>query len=213
MPVSIDNKEYNVIVLKKNNKNTYIRINDNLDIVVTTNYFVSDKDIKKLICENEISIQKMILKKENKLSRDNDECIYLFGKKYYVIYGNLFKNIDIRDDKIFVLDEKHFNKYLNNLIKETFLNHLNKWYNIFEEKINYPKLKIRIMKTRWGVCNYVRETITLNTNLYKYDIACLDYVIIHELSHLIHHNHSNNFWCLVSKYCPNYKKIRKILRE
>ncbi len=209
----IDNKEYHVIVEKKNNKNTYIRINDNLDIVVTTNYLICDKSILELINKNEISIKKMILKKENKLLHDNNEWIYLFGKKYYVIYGNLFKTVDIRDDKIFVLDEKHFNKYLNNLIKETFLNHLNKWYNMFDEKIDYPKLKIRVMKTRWGVCNYVKRTVTLNLNLYKYDIECLDYVIIHELSHLIHHNHSSFFWELVYKYCPNYKIIRKKLRE
>ncbi len=69
------------------------------------------------------------------------------------------------------------------------------------------------MKTRWGVCNRASNTVTLNTNLIKYDISKLDYVIIHELSHFIHFNHSKAFWLTVSKYCPNYKIIRKELNS
>ena len=69
------------------------------------------------------------------------------------------------------------------------------------------------MKTRWGVCNTKTHIITLNKELYKYDIDCLDYVCIHELSHLIHPNHSKNFWQVVNKYCCNYKEIRKKLRD
>ena len=69
------------------------------------------------------------------------------------------------------------------------------------------------MTTRWGVCNKKTKTITLNSELIKYSIDKLDYVIIHELSHFIHFNHSKEFWLLVSKYCPRYKEIRKELRD
>ena len=80
---------------------------------------------------------------------------------------------------------------------------------------NLPKykLKIRKMKTRWGVCNTSTHNITLNQELYRYDIKCLDYVIVHELSHLIEANHSKKFWNIVEKYYPNYKAIRKQLRD
>ena len=54
---------------------------------------------------------------------------------------------------------------------------------------------------------------TLNYNLSKYDISCLDYVIVHELSHFIHPNHSSSFWDLVGKYYPKYKECRKMLKE
>ena len=87
------------------------------------------------------------------------------------------------------------------------------WYNKFEEKIPKPNLKIRTMKTRWGVCNRKSKTITLNTRLLEYDISCLDYVIVHELSHFIHPNHSSEFWNLVGKYYPKYKECRKMLKE
>ena len=69
------------------------------------------------------------------------------------------------------------------------------------------------MKTRWGVCNIRDNSVTLNTKLIEYDIEKLDYVIIHELSHFIHFNHSKAFWNQVSIYTPNYKQIRKDLKE
>ena len=77
----------------------------------------------------------------------------------------------------------------------------------------YPILKIRTMKTRWGVCNRKIKSVTLNFNLIKYDYDCLDYVIVHELSHFVHFDHSKEFWNTVSKYYPNYKIIQKKLKN
>jgi len=86
-------------------------------------------------------------------------------------------------------------------------------YNRFEEKIDFPNLRIRQMKTRWGVCNIKTKTVTLNSRLIEYKLEALDYVIVHELSHLIHFNHSRDFWNLVGKYVPNYKSLRSYLKE
>ena len=69
------------------------------------------------------------------------------------------------------------------------------------------------MKTRWGVCNIRDNSVTLNTRLIEYDIEKLDYVIIHELSHFIHFNHSKSFWKQVEKYTPDYKQIRNELKD
>ena len=69
------------------------------------------------------------------------------------------------------------------------------------------------MKTRWGVCNIISHTITLNLELMKRDISYLDYVIIHEMSHLIYGDHSSRFWALVEANMPNYKKYRDEMKE
>ena len=69
------------------------------------------------------------------------------------------------------------------------------------------------MKSRWGVYNKVNHSVTLNSKLIEYPVEILDYVIIHELSHVQHFNHSKDFWALVSKYCPEYKIRRKELKE
>ena len=60
--------------------------------------------------------------------------------------------------------------------------------------------------------NTSSKTITLNTELIHYRYECIDYVIVHELSHFYHKDHSVRFWNEVSKHYPNYKAIRKELR-
>lgn len=209
MKYTIQNKEYNVEIVHKNNKNTYIRIKDEETIYVTTSYFTTKKDIKRLLNNNVDSIIKMLEKTKKK--QQKNEMFYYLGNPYYVIY--MPSNFEINDNKIYVKDEKTLNKWLKNQILKIYTERLNYWYNIFEESIPYPKLKIRTMKTRWGVCNRRDNSVTLNSELIKYDLTKLDYVIVHELSHFIHFNHSKSFWCLVEKYSPNYKKIRKDLKE
>ena len=208
MQIKIDNKIYDIEITRKNNRNTYVRVK-NGKIVVTTNYLTNKNSILKLINDNSDSIIKMIDKDLKKIEKNDN--FYYFGKKYDVIYG--FKDIDISDDKIYVLDKKNLDKYINKNILDIFSNRLNYWYNVFEEKIPVPNLKIRKMTSRWGVCNIRNHNVTLNYNLFKYDMCCLDYVIVHELSHFIYPNHSKDFWNLVSKYYPKYKECRKMLKE
>lgn len=208
MNITINDKQYQVEIIRKNNKNTYIRVKQGI-IIVTTNYLVSKAQIIKLITDNQSSIIKMIEQDRKKQAKITD--FYYFGKVYDVIYG--FNDIEITDSKIYVKDEKSLNKYLKEQITDIYSQHLKYWVSIFEEKIPNPNLKIRKMTSRWGVCNIKNHNVTLNYMLYQYDISCLDYVIVHELSHFIHPNHSLSFWKLVSKYYPNYKECRKKLKE
>lgn len=208
MQIKIDDKCYDVEIIKKSNKNTYIRVKEG-KIIVTTNYLVSKDRIKKLINDNIGSIIKM-LKIDNK-KQDKLDNFYYFGKCYDVIYG--FNEIEFTDNKIYAPSSKELNKYVLNRLKDIYQERLDYWYNQFEEKIPIPNLKIRKMTSRWGVCNVKNHNVTLNYELSKYDITCLDYVVVHELSHFIHHNHSNEFWLLVGKYYPKYKEARKMLKE
>ena len=208
MKIVIDTKEYPIEIIKKNNKNTYIRVK-NGKIIVTTNYLTSTKTIQKLINDNLSSIKRMINSDLKKIERN--EKFYYFGKEYDVVLG--FSNLEINNDKIYAKDKKQLDKYILENIKTIYLERLKYFYNLFEEKIPVPNLKIRNMTSRWGVCNIKNHNVTLNYQLYKYDIKCLDYVIVHELSHFIHPNHSKDYWLLVSKYCPNYKKIKLLLKE
>lgn len=207
MTYVVNDIEYEVIIEKKNNKNTYIRIRDN-KIYITTNYFVSKSYIKNLLDKNYDVIKKMIEKNNQRLERNNK--FYYLNKEYDIIFVN-YCDIEISNNKIFVKSEDYLNKWLKKQIEIIFKERLDYIYNLFEERIPYPKLKIRKMKTRWGVCNK-NNSITLNSELIKYGYEQIDYVIIHELSHFIHFDHSKDFWNLVNKYCKNYKEIRKSLK-
>ena len=70
-----------------------------------------------------------------------------------------------------------------------------------------PTLSIRNMTSRWGSCIPTQNKITLNKNLIYAPWQCLEYVTLHEVSHLIEANHSKKFYDLVKKYIPNYKEI------
>lgn len=210
MKYVIDGIEYDVILVKKNNKNTYIRVKEDGKIYITTNYLVSKNYIKQLLDNNYQTIKKMI--ERNNIKQEKNKSFYFLGKKYDIIIVPTFE-IDITEDKIFVKSEDYLNKWLKKQIEKIYKERLDYIYNLYQEKIPYPKLRIRKMSTRWGVCNRSNNVVTLNSELIKYGIKQIDYVIVHELSHFIYFDHSKNFWLQVSKYCKDYKEIRKTLKE
>lgn len=200
----------NVKIIRKNIKHTYIRVKDG-NIIVTTNYLTPKIYINNLIKNNIENIEKML--KQDLKKQVKEKNFYLFGKKYNIIYNENINNIIIQEDNLIIKNQEQLNKYIDKLLITKYRSQIEYWYNKFEETIPIPNLKIRKMKTRWGVCNTKNNNITLNYYLYKYDIECLDYVIVHELSHFIEGNHSKKFWNIVEKYYPNYKEIRKKLNE
>ncbi len=211
MTYKIDGISYNVEIVKKKNKNTYIRVKENNIIYVTTGRFTTKNFVLKLLSENEKAIKKMIEKNNSKQKKEQD--FYLLGNVYDIIEVASLKKIEIVDNNVYIPNQKYLDKWLTKEINKLFNKRLEIMYELFTEDIPFPNLRIRTMKTRWGVCNRSNNTVTLNTNLYKYNIECLDYVIVHELAHFIHFDHSKNFWNVVEKYCKNYKKIRKMLKE
>ncbi|AFY03270.1 YgjP family zinc-dependent metalloprotease [Bdellovibrio bacteriovorus] len=81
-----------------------------------------------------------------------------------------------------------------------------------EMNLHPSQVKFREQKTRWGSCSS-RKVINLNWRLIVFTQEIIDYVIVHELAHLQHMNHSSHFWGLVEKYVENYKDIVKTMKE
>ncbi len=79
-------------------------------------------------------------------------------------------------------------------------------------QVNYRAIKISSAKTRWGSCS-ASGNITFSWRLITAPLEAVDYVVVHELAHLVHRNHSRQFWALVEKFCPHYKAIRKNLNS
>lgn len=211
MIYNIDGTDYKVVIERKNNKNLYIRVKEDLTVYVTANYLIPKSEIVKILNHNLDSLKKMIDKRLKE--QEKSAHIYYLGEKYDLVFSNIFKEVEVDHDKIYAKDQKMFDKWYKKEIKNTFEKHLAKIYNLFDEKIFFPTLRIRTMKTRWGVCNIKTKTVTLNSKLIEYKLEALDYVIVHELSHFIHFNHSKEFWNLVEKYIPNYRNIRSYLKE
>ncbi len=211
MQIEIDGIIYDVIVEKKSNKNMYLRVKEDLNIYVTTNYLTPNYLIKKFVNSNIPFIKKQIEKMEKRIENKLD--YYYLGEIINVVVIDNLKKTSFEDGKLYVKNKSEIDKWYKKQMKIVFKEHLDEIYSRFSERVPYPNLVIRKMSTRWGVCNKKLEKVTLNSELiYKYP-KYLDYVIVHELSHFIHFDHSKAFWELVSENCPDYKRLRKELQE
>lgn len=211
MNLCLEEKTYPVeIERKSSNKNTYIRVKKDLTILVTTNYFTKEKAIVNLLEENRTKIKSMIEIQEKKC--ENNAGFFYLGKKYEIVYVD-YCDISLGEERVFMNKTLNQDAWYKKQAQQIFKEHLDTVYNSFTRKIPYPGLRIRKMTTRWGVCNVRTKIITLNLELIKRDVKYLDYVIVHELSHLIHANHSKEFWSVVEENMPDYKKYRKEMKE
>ena len=211
MQLTYNNKDYEIVIeKKKTTRNTYIRVKKDLKVTVTTSIFTTTKSIEKLIYDNYERICKMIDFQEVK-AKNNMGFNYL-GKQYVVVYCDV-DDIEFSGDKVYMPHDFDIDKWYKKKAKDLFLERLDYNYNKFTRNIPYPKLRIRKMTSRWGVCNVRTHIITLNLELIKRDVAYLDYVINHEMSHLIYGDHSNRFWKLVEDNMPDYKKYREEMKE
>ena len=120
------------------------------------------------------------------------------------------ENVDFSDKIIQKeLKEAHFKA-----IKIEAKNYLPSRLEFLAKKFNfkYGNVALRNQKTRFGSCSF-QNNINLNINLMNYDFDVIDYVLIHELCHTRVKNHSDKFWTEVEKCCPNYKILRKKLKN
>lgn len=86
-------------------------------------------------------------------------------------------------------------------------------YGLFADRLKAkPFLKIRFMKTRWGVCHVTKNAITLNAALMEKPLAALEYVVAHEYTHLLYPNHQKEFHDHMAMIMPDYKERRKMLK-
>lgn len=79
--------------------------------------------------------------------------------------------------------------------------------------VNVRRILVQRMKTRWGGCNPSTGNIRLNTDLAKKPPECLEYILIHELAHLIEPTHSNRFLALMDKFMPHWRQIKDELNR
>ena len=215
-----------VTVEKKNIKNMYIRIQPpDGNVKVSAPLFVSDAEIIAFVKSKRewiLKKQKYILENDIKAPQKyvNGEKHPLWGKEYVLqlISNHNVKHVLVNENTIYlpvpqrstiekrkkILDE-FYREELKRAIPEV-LDKCSKIVGRTPKSINVRKMK------NWGNCKQDGR-ITLNLNLAKKDKECLEYVMIHELCHLIEFNHGKNFKKLMDKFCPDWKEIKKRLNE
>ena len=99
-------------------------------------------------------------------------------------------------------------------LKKEARNHLSSLTEYWAKKIgvSYGRISIRGQKTRWGSCSS-KGNLNYNYLLMLCPDEVAEYVVIHELCHRIHMNHSKRFWEKIEEFCPNYREARKWLKQ
>ncbi|MEI0538095.1 SprT family zinc-dependent metalloprotease [Brachyspira pulli] len=222
-----------IIIEYKRIKNIYIRVKPDLNIYVTAPKRVTKKYIYELIEKRKdwIEEKKEDIKKKSIYDISKKELvsgdeIYYLGRRY------LLKVVKSREENI-ILDGKMMYMYINIKEKEEFKNSdirrkhnlLDIWYKKEALKLFDTLLKkycsimnleinsftVKKLKSKWGSCDVIKKHITFNLELMKYPQSAVEYIVIHELAHLIEANHSKRFHNIVSLYMPEWKKEKKIL--
>lgn len=203
-------------IIKPNIKHIYIRVDKNNNIILTSSSLMKHEAIKLLNKKKEWikkAVKKNSLKQRKENIYEDKGTVYLFGKALELKFIFNEKETMLLDGTtLFYCGKKHLNpqKTVERFYKNELKNYIETKVKYFSKRLAlYPKdIKYRKMKRRLGSCSY-DNILTFNTLLAKLPKNEIDYVIVHELSHIKHKNHSKIFWEEVSKIFPNYKEIRK----
>ena len=205
-------------IIRSKRKTLSIFINESAELIVRAPNRISNQKIQNFINEKENWIrrnQSAMKARVEEAGKDKNMLLYL---------GTLFPLKNDNDAKKICFNGKEFIADLQNKKKTN--KSLTTWYKnkfkevavprlfYFAEKHNLQVNQVRIkeQRTLWGSCSS-RNNINLNFLLIMAPLKVIDYVIIHELVHTIHKNHSANFWSAVEEIMPNYKEAKHWLKE
>ncbi|WP_164967738.1 M48 family metallopeptidase [Halarcobacter bivalviorum] len=124
------------------------------------------------------------------------------NKNSYLFYGKRYLKNNLDDKALDLYYKEEAKKIIPELVDK-----FAKKMNLFPTSIKYRK-----NKRTWGSCNY-RNGLNFNILLIQFPLEVIEYVVIHELAHIKHKNHSKSFWKLVEKYCQDYKQREKLLKS
>lgn len=218
-----------VTVLRKQNlKNVYVRIlppDGNVTVsapahVTTTE--LSDFLLSKLPDIYQRQERMRSQPRQTERTYVSGEAHYLWGKPYrlQVVYNGTPTSVAKQANKlVMTVPEEYTVEQRERVMTEWYRGELRRVLQSATRRcvqitgIETDDFRIRNMKTRWGTCNIPQRRIWVNLQLAKKPPACLDYVLIHELIHLVEPNHTHRFHELVEKYCPTWREADKALSE
>ena len=202
----------------KDKKNISIKLDSSGEIIVYAPIGASYKYIESILLKKQKWIITNIEKIKNSYLNDKDKIIFLGNQYIPQIENSEKENINIYGEYIFIKTKIVNKEYIKDMLID--------WYKVQANEIIINRVKelgenynlipssvfIKNQKSRWGSCNS-RKEIRLNWRLILMPYSVMDYIIIHELCHLEHMNHSKEFWNLVGKFIPNYKDSEKWLKN
>jgi len=209
-------------IIRSNRRTVALQIQQDGCLVIRAPFYVSEKHIQKLVFKK----SSWIREKKELIERKNSSLVqkrfvegeeFLFLGRKYKLYLSERKRPVLAFDEGFCLS-----KYYSGCRRHAFINWYRKSaYNKFKERVDfyisavksgYKKINITGAKTRWGSCS-AKGSLNFSWRLVMAPAWVVDYVVAHEVAHLIEKNHSRSFWDKVKILYPDYKKSRQWLKD
>ncbi len=223
--ITLDNKVIDFLLVrsKKRQYSLSLQIKKDGCLQVNVPFTTKEKDIELFLISKKKWLLAKLLQRANKeplqvVSYHDGDCHWYKGQKYPLkLIITTFSRVDLQDDALLVYYRRNYSvkNVLDKWYKKEALSYLTQRTQYFAQLHGFPKIKeikIRSMKARWGSCSS-RRVITFNTHLIKTPLDCIDYVILHELCHLIHQNHQKGFHQLQLSLNPMWKKQKHKLDQ
>ena len=219
---------YNVIITKKKMKNLIIKITDEGEVKVSAPKYLTNKEIQEFISQKKEWIEERLTHIQNKIKTssftlESNNIAYLLGEKFTInVVFSSREDVDIDSkEKIIMIfcngntssdrRKEIFENYMKNKLW-TILVNLNEKFSLMTGHVP-AQIKIRNMKTLWGSCNIKKKTITYNYKLIEKPIEAIEYVVLHEISHIPFPHHQKEFWDYIESFMPDWKARKNLLKK
>ena len=218
-----------VKVLRKKIKNVHLKVFRSLDVTISVPQQVPDEWIDSFLLSRQKWIDDQITKYKRTSGFNNlgdirnGSSIQLLGKDMRVLKEASLTNRVVVDEKrvyLYVTDagnedliQNIFSKWWRKTAERVYKQEVDCYYEAVIRKygIDKPQIAIKKMKTLWGSCTPQKNKITLNEYLLKANIRCIQYVVLHELTHLLYPNHNSDFYNFLTVHMPDWKERKKQL--
>ncbi|MFG1523850.1 SprT family zinc-dependent metalloprotease [Halobacteriovorax sp. RZ-3] len=226
--IDLGNRRVDYSLKRSKRKTLGITVNSKGQVIVTAPDYIPMDKIEEVIQKRKNWIIEKVQEKESNLQIQprrkfvSGESVYLFGRQYYlkIIKSNDY-HIEMGHNRItfYVKDldeaEAKVTEYLDNEFRSLIEYKTTECLEVFSGR--YPALiepvfKVRKMAKRWGSCTK-DGIINLNPVLVAASVECIEYVIFHELTHLLHDDHDDEFFMTLKRVCPKYKELKEKLEK
>jgi len=213
-------------IIKKDIKNLHLSVLPPNGLVrISAPLSMSDENIR-LFAASKIS---WIRTQQNKFAKQlrhserefvSGETIYIWGKQYYlqVEYSSKANDFKLDGEKAILTVRKESmakqrENYVNEVLRKYLKNEINRLLPVWEQKtgLQCKRWLVKYMKTRWGAFSATTGTISFNLQLAHKPVVCLEYIIVHELGHITHRNHSKDFIAYMDIYLPYWRETKNEL--
>lgn len=196
-----------------------IEISRDGKVIVSVPNLTPNFVVDRFVAEHQVWIQRHLNKYKSKCNVQTATYIYLFGSKFDFVISNASKKpgLSILGSQIVFTPVAGGKKTPSKSLLSRFLQSTASAYILPRTReladqigVTYKKVRFTEQKTRWGSCSST-GTLSFNWRLVHFRPTVIDYVITHELAHIIHPNHSRSFWNTVRNYFPLYESAKKEL--